>query len=184
MQLPSSLSAPVSASRFRWRCCMVRLLQRRGVSAGLVAPFSPRSGAPFVCEGGGRSARCAAYVPSPRDLQSACTGRQARPGTRSTGPSFARAAPRAWDSPRRWFLSVWSVPLPRRFPERPCGMGHPLAQGPRRNVRARVTSCAGHLQRRRGLTLIVLTAPWRRPHCDALAKQPRRATGLPLWQPA
>ena len=28
-------------------------------SAGLVAAFSPRSGAPFVCQGGGRSARCA-----------------------------------------------------------------------------------------------------------------------------
>ena len=75
--------------------------KRRGVSAGLVAAFSPRSGAPFVCQGGGRSARCAPCVPSLRDLQSACAGRHARPGLRSTRPSFARAAPRARDSPRR-----------------------------------------------------------------------------------
>ena len=42
--------------------------KRRGVSADLVAAFSPRSGAPFVCQGGGRSARCAPRVPSLRDL--------------------------------------------------------------------------------------------------------------------
>ena len=75
--------------------------KRRGVSAGLVAAFSPRSGAPFVCQGGGRSARCAPGVPSLRDLQSACTGRHARPGLRSTRPSLAPAAPRARDSPGR-----------------------------------------------------------------------------------
>ena len=48
--------------------------KRRGVSAGLVAAFSPRSSTPFVCQGGGRSARCAPRVPSLRHLQSACTG--------------------------------------------------------------------------------------------------------------
>ena len=75
--------------------------KRRGASAGLVAAFSPRSGAPFVCQGGGRSARCAPGVPSLRHLQSACTGRHARPGLRSTRPSLAPAAPRARDSPGR-----------------------------------------------------------------------------------
>ena len=79
-------------------CC--GCYKRRGVSAGLVAAFSPRSGAPFVCQGGGRSARCTPRVPSLRDLQSACTRRQARPGLRSTKPSFAPAAPRTRDSPR------------------------------------------------------------------------------------
>jgi MOSC domain-containing protein YiiM len=68
-------------------CC-----KRRGVPADLVAAFSPRSGAPFVCQGGGRSARCAASVTSLRCLQSACAGRRARTGFRSTRSSFARAA--------------------------------------------------------------------------------------------
>ena len=57
-----------------WRGCR----ERRGVSAGLVAAFSPRSGAPFVCQGGGRSARGTACVPSLRRLQSARAGRHAR----------------------------------------------------------------------------------------------------------
>ena len=74
--------------------------KRRGVSAGLVAAFSPRSGAPFVCQGGGRSARCAPRVPSLRDLQSACAGRHARPGLRSTRPSFARSCSRSSGFPR------------------------------------------------------------------------------------
>ena len=37
--------------------------ERRGVAAGLVAAFSPRSGAPFVCQGGGRSARLRSVRP-------------------------------------------------------------------------------------------------------------------------
>ena len=80
-----------------WRGCCKGWL----VSAGLVAAFSPRSGAPFVCPGSGRVARHVARVPSLCDLQSACTGRQARPGLRSTRPSFAPTAPRARDSQGR-----------------------------------------------------------------------------------
>ena len=130
-------------------CC--GCYKRRGVAAGLVAAFSPRPGAPFVRQGGGRSARGAPCVPSLRDLQSARAGRHARTGLRSTRPSFARAAPRVRGSPGRRFLSVWSARLPRGFPERPGGMGHSLAQGPCRSVRACADSHAGHRQRRRGL---------------------------------
>ena len=77
----------------RHECC--------DVSAGLVAAFSSRSDAPFVCQGGGRSAWSAPNVPSLCDLQSACTGGRARPGLRSTRPSLARAAPGAGNSPGR-----------------------------------------------------------------------------------
>ena len=103
--------------------------KRRGVSAGLVAAFSPRSGAPSVCQGGGRSARCAPRVASLRYLQSAGTGRHARPGLRSTGPSLAPAAPRTRDSARTLIstcavrprfledfqkgLAAWGIPWPR-----------------------------------------------------------------------
>ena len=103
---------------------------RRDASAGLVAAFSPRSGAPFVCQGGGRPARCALGIPSLRGLQSARTGRHARPGLRSARPSLAAVASGYRGSPGCRLLPVWSAPLSRGFPERPGGMGHSPVQDP------------------------------------------------------
>ena len=54
--------------------------ERRDASGGLVAAFSPRSGAPFIRPGSGRAARCALSIPALRGLQSARTGRHAPPG--------------------------------------------------------------------------------------------------------
>ena len=100
-QTPSSLSAPVSVSRRCWRCCTVRLLQtpgRLGRFGGCIQPAIGRT------------------IRSPR-RRTICSWRSVRPvaasftvglrretcsdGLPSTRPSFAPAAPRVRDSPRR-----------------------------------------------------------------------------------
>ena len=150
---PSSLSAPVSASRRCWRCCMVRPPRtpgRLGRFGGCIQPAIGRTirlpRKRTICSRrSAASHRCVIYSrPAPGDMLGQDFD---RPGHLSLA-----AAPRARGSPGRRFLSVWSARLPRGFPERPGGMGHSLAQGPRRSVRARAHSHAGHLQRRRSLT--------------------------------
>ncbi len=124
---------------------------RRDASAGLVAAFSPRSGAPFICPGSERAARCALGIPALRGLQPARTRRHARPGLRSTRPSLAAVASGYWGSPGCRLLPVWSAPLSRGFPKRLGGMGRSPVQDPRGSVWACVRSHARHLRCRGSL---------------------------------
>ena len=77
VQLPSSLSAPVSASRRCWRCCMVRLLQkpgRLGRFGGCIQPaIGPTTRLPrrrTICSLRSRAShRCVIYSrPAPGDM--------------------------------------------------------------------------------------------------------------------
>ena len=128
-----------------------------------------------------RSARGTPGVPSLRDLT--CLRQETCPARTSIDQAI--------------FPSRSSTSL--RFPQDanfdPCGppgflddfvatgrMGHSLAEGPRRSVRARAHSHAGHLQRL--LKLGPLPSPrrscGRRTHGDVLAKRSRRAMGFAL----
>ena len=115
-------------------------------SAGLVAAFSPRPGAPFVCQGSGRSASCAARVPSLRCLQQACTRRHRRPGVRSARTSFDTVASGYRGSPGCRLLSMWSAPLSRQFAGRAGGVGRLPFQDPHGSIWACVRSDARDLR--------------------------------------